>query len=105
MISVSWTDAIFVLTCASGLVKAVNTAVDLIVAHFGTSRDPGVKVFSTIRVYIALTEFCLYETLTLLNTGDIVLFDDSVNLNLIICQAICDLQYVLCDTCQLKGNS
>ena len=28
----------------SGLVKAVNTAVDLIVAHFGTSRDPGVKV-------------------------------------------------------------
>uniref|UniRef100_A0A9L0SNC4 AP-4 complex accessory subunit RUSC2 n=1 Tax=Equus caballus TaxID=9796 RepID=A0A9L0SNC4_HORSE len=28
---------------ADGLVKAVNTAVDLIVAHFGTSRDPGVK--------------------------------------------------------------
>ena len=28
----------------AGLVKAVNTAVDLIVAHFGTSRDPGVKV-------------------------------------------------------------
>lgn len=28
----------------SGLVKAVNTAVDLIVAHFGTSRDPDVKV-------------------------------------------------------------
>uniref|UniRef100_A0A3B5LUJ2 Uncharacterized protein n=1 Tax=Xiphophorus couchianus TaxID=32473 RepID=A0A3B5LUJ2_9TELE len=27
----------------SGLVKAVNTAVDLIVAHFGTSRDPDVK--------------------------------------------------------------
>ncbi|XP_036594268.1 iporin isoform X1 [Trichosurus vulpecula] len=26
-----------------GLVKDVNTAVDLIVAHFGTSRDPGVK--------------------------------------------------------------
>ncbi|XP_007522886.1 AP-4 complex accessory subunit RUSC2 isoform X1 [Erinaceus europaeus] len=26
-----------------GLVKAVNTAVDLIVAHFSTSRDPGVK--------------------------------------------------------------
>uniref|UniRef100_A0A5F9D7Q9 RUN and SH3 domain containing 2 n=1 Tax=Oryctolagus cuniculus TaxID=9986 RepID=A0A5F9D7Q9_RABIT len=26
-----------------GLIKAVNTAVDLIVAHFGTSRDPGVK--------------------------------------------------------------
>ncbi|MBN3324160.1 RUSC2 protein, partial [Atractosteus spatula] len=26
-----------------GLVKTVNTAVDLIVAHFGTSRDPGVK--------------------------------------------------------------
>uniref|UniRef100_A0A8C5P6W4 RUN and SH3 domain containing 2 n=1 Tax=Leptobrachium leishanense TaxID=445787 RepID=A0A8C5P6W4_9ANUR len=26
-----------------GLVKAVNLAVDLIVAHFGTSRDPGVK--------------------------------------------------------------
>ncbi|XP_034357933.1 AP-4 complex accessory subunit RUSC2 isoform X1 [Arvicanthis niloticus] len=26
-----------------GLVKAVNTAVDLIVAHFGTSRDPGIK--------------------------------------------------------------
>ncbi|XP_072715129.1 AP-4 complex accessory subunit RUSC2 isoform X2 [Ciconia boyciana] len=26
-----------------GLVKAINTAVDLIVAHFGTSRDPGVK--------------------------------------------------------------
>ncbi|XP_007890411.2 iporin isoform X5 [Callorhinchus milii] len=26
-----------------GLVKAVNTAVDLIVAHFGTSREPGVK--------------------------------------------------------------
>lgn len=28
----------------TGLVKAVNMAVDLIVAHFGTSRDPGVKV-------------------------------------------------------------
>lgn len=28
----------------SGLVKAINTAVDLIVAHFGTSRDAGVKV-------------------------------------------------------------
>lgn len=28
----------------AGLVKAVNTAVDLIVAHFGTSRDPGIKV-------------------------------------------------------------
>ncbi|PKU35709.1 iporin isoform x3 [Limosa lapponica baueri] len=27
-----------------GLVKAINTAVDLIVAHFGTGRDPGVKV-------------------------------------------------------------
>ncbi|XP_054843004.1 AP-4 complex accessory subunit RUSC2 isoform X2 [Eublepharis macularius] len=26
-----------------GLVKAINMAVDLIVAHFGTSRDPGVK--------------------------------------------------------------
>ncbi|KAJ8339095.1 hypothetical protein SKAU_G00358810 [Synaphobranchus kaupii] len=26
-----------------GLVKAVNISVDLIVAHFGTSRDPGVK--------------------------------------------------------------
>ncbi|XP_026888318.2 iporin isoform X1 [Electrophorus electricus] len=26
-----------------GLVKAINTAVDLIVAHFGTSRDPEVK--------------------------------------------------------------
>ncbi|KAJ8260873.1 hypothetical protein COCON_G00165960 [Conger conger] len=26
-----------------GLVKAVNSSVDLIVAHFGTSRDPGVK--------------------------------------------------------------
>ncbi|KAM9251364.1 AP-4 complex accessory subunit RUSC2-like [Cariama cristata] len=26
-----------------GLVKAINTAVDLIVAHFGISRDPGVK--------------------------------------------------------------
>ncbi|XP_038868936.1 iporin [Salvelinus namaycush] len=26
-----------------GLVKAINTAVDLIVAHFGTSRDPDVK--------------------------------------------------------------
>ncbi|EMP39459.1 Iporin, partial [Chelonia mydas] len=26
-----------------GLVKAINTAVDLIVAHFGSSRDPGVK--------------------------------------------------------------
>lgn len=25
------------------LVKAVNTAVDLIVAHFGTTRDPGIK--------------------------------------------------------------
>uniref|UniRef100_A0A8C2XSD8 RUN domain-containing protein n=1 Tax=Cyclopterus lumpus TaxID=8103 RepID=A0A8C2XSD8_CYCLU len=32
----------FLLT-PSGLVKAVNTAVDLIVAHFGTSRDPDVK--------------------------------------------------------------
>ncbi|XP_067888844.1 AP-4 complex accessory subunit RUSC2 isoform X8 [Heterodontus francisci] len=30
-------------TKVEGLVKAVNTAVDLIVAHFGTSRDPGVK--------------------------------------------------------------
>uniref|UniRef100_A0A3Q0RH78 SH3 domain-containing protein n=1 Tax=Amphilophus citrinellus TaxID=61819 RepID=A0A3Q0RH78_AMPCI len=28
---------------AGSLVKAVNTAVDLIVAHFGTSRDPDVK--------------------------------------------------------------
>lgn len=27
-----------------GLVKAVNTAVDLIVAHFSTSRDADVKV-------------------------------------------------------------
>ncbi|XP_016143839.1 iporin-like [Sinocyclocheilus grahami] len=27
----------------NGLVKAINTAVDLIVAHFGTSRDAGVK--------------------------------------------------------------
>ncbi|XP_070795105.1 AP-4 complex accessory subunit RUSC2 isoform X2 [Pituophis catenifer annectens] len=26
-----------------GLVKAINMSVDLIVAHFGTSRDPGVK--------------------------------------------------------------
>ncbi|XP_056402745.1 AP-4 complex accessory subunit RUSC2 isoform X2 [Hyla sarda] len=26
-----------------GLVKAVNMAVDLVVAHFGTTRDPGVK--------------------------------------------------------------
>ncbi|KGL83127.1 Iporin, partial [Tinamus guttatus] len=26
-----------------GLVKAINTAIDLIVAYFGTSRDPGVK--------------------------------------------------------------
>ncbi|KAJ8392782.1 hypothetical protein AAFF_G00072660 [Aldrovandia affinis] len=26
-----------------GLVKAINTSVDLIVAHFSTSRDPGVK--------------------------------------------------------------
>lgn len=32
----------------AGLVKAVNTAVDLIVAHFGTSRDPGVKVSKTL---------------------------------------------------------
>ncbi|KAG8011723.1 Iporin, partial [Nibea albiflora] len=32
------------LTQKRGLVKAVNTAVDLIVAHFGTSRDPDVKV-------------------------------------------------------------
>ncbi|KAM8759887.1 AP-4 complex accessory subunit RUSC2 isoform 2-T2 [Acanthopagrus schlegelii] len=31
------------LTQKRGLVKAVNTAVDLIVAHFGTSRDPDVK--------------------------------------------------------------
>uniref|UniRef100_A0A3Q3J2D5 RUN domain-containing protein n=1 Tax=Monopterus albus TaxID=43700 RepID=A0A3Q3J2D5_MONAL len=30
-------------TSSSCLVKAVNTAVDLIVAHFGTSRDPDVK--------------------------------------------------------------
>lgn len=30
--------------CSSALVKAVNTAIDLIVAHFGTSRDPDVKV-------------------------------------------------------------
>lgn len=38
----------FILLCpslpVSGLVKAINTAVDLIVAHFGTSRDAGVKV-------------------------------------------------------------
>uniref|UniRef100_A0A3B4VAN7 RUN and SH3 domain containing 2 n=1 Tax=Seriola dumerili TaxID=41447 RepID=A0A3B4VAN7_SERDU len=33
----------FLLSFPSGLVKAVNTAVDLIVAHFGTSRDPDVK--------------------------------------------------------------
>lgn len=32
------------LSSPLGLVKAVNTAVDLIVAHFGTSRDPDVKV-------------------------------------------------------------
>lgn len=31
------------LTQKRGLVKAINTAVDLIVAHFGTSRDAGVK--------------------------------------------------------------
>uniref|UniRef100_A0A3P9CYP4 RUN and SH3 domain containing 2 n=1 Tax=Maylandia zebra TaxID=106582 RepID=A0A3P9CYP4_9CICH len=31
------------LTQKRALVKAVNTAVDLIVAHFGTSRDPDVK--------------------------------------------------------------
>ncbi|XP_060894226.1 AP-4 complex accessory subunit RUSC2 [Labrus mixtus] len=31
------------LTQKRGLVKAVNTAVDLIVAHFSTSRDPDVK--------------------------------------------------------------
>ncbi|KAM9858242.1 AP-4 complex accessory subunit RUSC2 [Aulostomus maculatus] len=31
------------LTQKRGLVKAVNIAVDLIVAHFGTSRDPDVK--------------------------------------------------------------
>lgn len=31
-------------SCLSALVKAVNTAVDLIVAHFGTSRNPDVKV-------------------------------------------------------------
>nr|XP_061837735.1 AP-4 complex accessory subunit RUSC2-like isoform X1 [Nerophis lumbriciformis] len=31
------------MTRKRGLVKAVNTAVDLIVAHFGTSRDPDVK--------------------------------------------------------------
>ncbi|XP_077378069.1 AP-4 complex accessory subunit RUSC2 isoform X2 [Festucalex cinctus] len=31
------------MTHKRGLVKAVNTAVDLIVAHFGTSRDPDVK--------------------------------------------------------------
>lgn len=34
----------FALFVSSALVKAVNTAVDLIVAHFGTSRDPDVKV-------------------------------------------------------------
>lgn len=32
----------------AGLIKAVNTAVDLIVAHFGTSRDPGVKVSKNV---------------------------------------------------------
>ncbi|XP_013875146.1 iporin isoform X4 [Austrofundulus limnaeus] len=32
------------LTQKRGLVKAVNRAVDLIVTHFGTSRDPDVKV-------------------------------------------------------------
>lgn len=31
------------LTQKRGLVKAVNTAVDLIVAHFGTTRDPDIK--------------------------------------------------------------
>ncbi|XP_061622912.1 AP-4 complex accessory subunit RUSC2 isoform X1 [Phyllopteryx taeniolatus] len=31
------------MTHKRGLVKAVNTAVDLIVAHFGTNRDPDVK--------------------------------------------------------------
>lgn len=39
----------------AGLVKAVNTAVDLIVAHFGTSRDPGVKVGKELR----RAELCL----------------------------------------------
>lgn len=34
----------YIKSSLAGLVKAVNTAVDLIVAHFGTSRDPGVKV-------------------------------------------------------------
>ncbi|NXL54249.1 RUSC2 protein, partial [Podilymbus podiceps] len=38
------TDSISIdLLQKKGLVKAINTAVDLIVAHFGTSRDPGVK--------------------------------------------------------------
>lgn len=39
-----WTYRRFARFVSSALVKAVNTAVDLIVAHFGTSRDPDVKV-------------------------------------------------------------
>lgn len=39
----SQTHASVDLSQKRGLVKAVNTAVDLIVAHFGTTRDPDVK--------------------------------------------------------------
>jgi len=53
-------------------VKAINTAVDLIVAHFGTSRDPGVKVSLSFNImsdiermkkdHLSLQTFCSSNT-------------------------------------------
>lgn len=45
---------LFVPLPVSGLVKAINTAVDLIVAHFGTSRDAGIKVAVIVVIIIII---------------------------------------------------
>lgn len=56
------------LTCCFplGLVKAINTAVDLIVAHFGTSRDPGVKVCLASNSILSGTESTEQDCLSVL---------------------------------------
>lgn len=46
---------LFVPLPVSGLVKAINTAVDLIVAHFGTSRDAGIKVAVIVVIIIIVS--------------------------------------------------
>lgn len=48
-----------------GLVKAINTAVDLIVAHFGTSRDPGVKVCLSSNSILSGTESTQHSYLSI----------------------------------------